>query len=108
MLENLESTKLPADWPTYLSMFGISVLAAFTSIFASKEPISWRNVAASVTSSGFAGMLAGFACQAMALSMPVTYAVVGVAAHMGTPALIALAMRLKVVRDVLGKDEATK
>lgn len=108
MFENLDSTKdqiLHSDWLTYLGVMAVSFWGGVTSYFEKKEPFCWRNMFAHLSSSSFAGLLTFMACEYAHISGPLTGVLCGVAAHMGTPALIALAMKLKIVRDVLGKEE---
>jgi NhaP-type Na+/H+ or K+/H+ antiporter len=108
MLENLEHMKdefLRSDWLTYLGVMGISFWGGIVSYLDKREPFNWRNLTAHISSSSFAGMMTFMACEYAHISGPLTGVLCGVAAHMGTPALIALAMRLKVVRELLGKEE---
>lgn len=91
---------------TYAAVIGISVWGGVTSFLESDKPFSWRRFSAHLTSSSFAGMMTGFACQYANISGTLSFVLVGVAAHMGTPALIKLAMKLKVVRNAL--DENTE
>jgi hypothetical protein len=77
---------------------GISVWGGLVSFFDKKEPFSWIRLIGHLMSSSFAGLMTFFACQYGNLPGPLTGILCGVAAHMGTPALINLAMKLKVVR----------
>lgn len=63
---------------------------------------------AQLVSSSFAGVMVFFACQHAGMSGPLTGVLIGVGSHMGTPALIKLAMKLKVVRDILTDDRIRK
>lgn len=98
---------LLSDWPTYLAIMTISIWGGFVSFFERKrkEEFSWLNFFAHLSSAGFAGMMASLACAYFGISGPLTGAMSGVAAYMGTPALIKLAMKLKVVRDLLEGDK---
>ena len=86
---------------TYLTLTGLSIYAGITSFLETKEPFGWRRFLAHLTSSSFAGMMTGFACQYVNIGGPLQFVIVGAAAHMGTPAVIKLALKLRVVRRFL-------
>lgn len=90
-----------SGWLTYAGVLGISVWGGVTRYLSSEGPFSWKTLAAQLFSSSFAGAMTFLACQYAGISGPLTGVMCGVAAHMGTPAIIALAMRLKVVRNAL-------
>ena len=71
----------------------------------SKTPFSWRDLMANLLSSSFAGVVTFLACQYAHVPGPLTGVLCAVAGHMGTPALIQLSMRLKVVRNFLVTEE---
>jgi hypothetical protein len=92
-------------WITYVSVFAISMWGGIVSYFGKREKFSWRNFFAHLMSSGFAGFLTFWACEASGITGPLLGVLCGVAAHMGTPAIIRLAKRSKFVKDIL---EGTK
>lgn len=93
---------LDSWWFTYLWVVGVSLWGGLVSFFEKKgEPFSWRRLFAHLLSSSFAGMMTFYICQAGSVSGPLTGVFCGVAAHMGTPALL----RMKVVRQFFEKDK---
>lgn len=104
MFENAEtytSKFFHSGWTAYLGVLTISLWGGIVRFLESKQPFSWKNLVAQLTSSSFAGMMTFLGCQYAGIDGPLTGVLCGVAAHMGTPAIIALAMKLKVVRDAL-------
>lgn len=99
-----------SDLLTYLGVIGISLWGGLVNFFEKKgqEPFSWARLIAHLTSSSFAGMMTFLSCTYAHVPGPLIGVLCGVAAHMGTPALIQIAMKLKVVRDVLSTDEVAK
>lgn len=100
-LSSVDASKLFQGWTAYLGVIAISLWGGIVRFLESKEAFSWRNLVAQLSSSSFAGMLTFFACQYANVNGPLTGVLCGVAAHMGTPALIALASKLKVVKNFL-------
>ncbi len=94
-----------SGWLTYAGVLAISLWGGVVSYFNRKGKFSWQTFIAHLSSSSFAGMMTFFACEYAGISGPLTGVCCGVAAHMGTPALIKLAMRLKVVRNLLADDK---
>lgn len=111
MLEQLHTPKstdfMSGGWLTYAGVVGISIWGGVTHYLSTGVPFTWRSLTAQLMSSSFAGMMTFFGCQYAGISGPLTGVLCGVAAHMGTPALIALAMRLKIVRQAL-EDKVVK
>lgn len=91
---------MSSDVYTYIFVIWISVWAGIVSFFESKKTFALLPFLAHISSASFAGMMAFFGCEYAGISGPLTGVVCGVAAHMGTPALIRLAMKLKVVRNI--------
>lgn len=90
-----------SDWFTYLWVLGVSLWGGMVSFFEKDtEPFSWRRLAVRLLSASFAGMMTAYVCQAGGITGPLMGAFAGVAAHMGTPAL----MRLKMVRQFFEKE----
>lgn len=89
---------------TYLGIMVISLWAGLVSYFEKKEAFAWYAFIAHLSSASFAGMMAFFACDYAGVSGPLMGVVCGVSAHMGTPALIKLAMKLKVVKGFFASD----
>lgn len=90
-----------SGWLPYLGVVAISLWGGLVSYFEKKTKFSWLTLFAHLLSSSFAGMMTYFACESAGISGPLTGVVIGVASHMGTPAMIRLAMKLKIVRNVL-------
>lgn len=90
---------------TYAWVLGVSVWGGLTSYFEKKEPFSWLNLIAHLSSSSFAGLMTYFLCQYGGVPGPLTGVFCGVASHLGTPALIKLAMKAKFVRQFFDEDE---
>jgi hypothetical protein len=77
---------------------GVSVWGGLVSYFEKKEKFSFVSFVGHLTSASFAGLMTYLLCQYGGVPGPLTGVCCGVAAYMGTPALVALAMKLKVVR----------
>lgn len=102
MFEQIDTDKvLHSWWLPYLGVLTISFWGGMVRFLESKEAFSWKNLIAQLSSSSFAGMLTFLACQYANINGPLTGVLCGICAHMGTPALIALAMKLKIVRNAL-------
>lgn len=84
---------------TYAWVVGVSIWGGLVSYFEKKEKFAIWNLVGHLASSSFAGLLTFFACHEAGLSGPITGICCGIAAHMGTPALINLAMKLRVVKN---------
>ena len=101
MLEQVKDSILESSWITYLWVASISLWGGLVSYFEIKEPFSFVRLLAHLSSSSFAGLLTFYVCQYGSVPEPLTGALCGVAAHMGTPALL----KLKVIRQFLDKAE---
>jgi len=99
--QSLSQQLMHSDLFTYIGVVAFSCWGGVTRFLQSKDKFSWHNLVAQLTSSSFAGMMAYMACQYTHVSGPLAGGLTGVASYMGTPALIALAMRLKIVKDAL-------
>lgn len=113
MFENLEPAKESATlfnsgWLTYLGVFLISTWGGIVRYLNSGTKFSWATLFAQLASSSFAGLMVYFACLYAGISGPLTGVLIGVGSHMGTPALISLAMRLKAVRNLLSDEKDQK
>jgi hypothetical protein len=104
MFEQLDTKILHSPWAPYAGVMTISFWGGFVRFLESKESFSWRNLIAQLSSSSFAGMMTYLGCQYANINGPLTGVLCGVAAHMGTPAIIALAMKLKVVKNLLSEN----
>lgn len=94
-----------SEWITYLWVFGMSIWGGMVSFFDSKEQFSWVRLAAHLTSSSFAGMMMFYLCQYMHVPEPLTGMACGVAAHMGTSALVKLLMKSKALKSVFESED---
>lgn len=83
---------------TYAWVIGVSIWGGIVSYFDKKEAFNAMRLMAHLSSSSFAGLMTFFACQYGKVPGPLTGVLCGVAAHMGTPALIKLSLKLKLVR----------
>jgi hypothetical protein len=92
---------LDYGWITYLWVVGVSLWGGVVSFFEKKdEPFSGVRLFAHLSSASFAGMMTFYICQYGNVPEPLTGVFCGVAAHMGTPALL----RMKVIRQFLDKE----
>lgn len=112
MIDNVEQHKdslvFHSGWIPYLGVMAISLWGGLVSYFEKRTKFSWMTLFAHLLSSSFAGMMTFFGCEYAGISGPLTGVLCGVAAHMGTPALIRLAMKLKIVREVLAEQTEGK
>ena len=97
-----------SGWLTYLGVLAISTWGGVVSYMNSSTKFSWASLFAQLSSSSFAGLMAYWGCQYSGISGPLTGVLIGVASHMGTPALINLAMRFKPVRNFLSDEGEQK
>lgn len=86
---------------TFLWVFGVSLWGGIVSYFERKEPFSWRRLLVHSCSASFAGMMTYFVCQAGNVPGALTGAICGLAAHMGTPALVSALKRLPLIKNVI-------
>lgn len=100
-----KQTFINSEYITYLWVIGVSLWGGVVSYFEKKEPFSWVNLFAHLSSSSFAGLMTFFLCQYGNVPGPLTGVFCGLAAHMGTPALIKLVKRLKPVKQFIDGDE---
>lgn len=97
----LKEQFIDSGWATYLWVVGVSLWGGLVSFLEKKgEPFSWVRLFAHLLSASFAGMMTYYICLAGGITGPMAGALSGVAAHMGTPALL----RMKVIRQFLDKD----
>lgn len=88
-------------WFTYVWVLAISLWGGAVAFFEKKEPFTWVKLFVALLSSSFAGMMTYYICQAGGIEGPLAGAFSGIAAHMGTPALL----RMKLVRQFFEKEE---
>lgn len=82
---------------TYLWVFGVSLWGGLVSYFEKKEPFNWLHLFAHLSSASFAGLLTYFVCDYGNVPGPLMGVCCGVAAHMGTPALL----RMRIFKRIL-------
>lgn len=92
---------LTSGYLTYVWIIGVSLWGGMVSYFEKKEPFSWLLLLAHLLSASFAGLMTFYLCQYGGVPEPLTGALCGVAAHMGTPALL----KMKVIKQFLVKDK---
>ena len=86
---------------TYIWVIGVSLWGGLVSFSERKEPFSFMKLLAHLTSASFAGLMTFYLCQYGNIPEPLTGVMCGVAAHMGTPALL----RMKIIRQFLNKGD---
>ena len=93
---------------TYLWVVGVSLWGGLVSYFENKTPFSIMTLFAHLTSASFAGVMTYYLCLYGNVPQPLTGVFCGVAAHMGTPALL----KMRIIRQFLDKggikDDDTK
>lgn len=90
---------LTSGYVTYLWVMGVSIWGGLVSYAEKKEPFNLVRLLAHLSSSSFAGLMTFYLCQYGNVPEPLTGVFCGVAAHMGTPALL----KMKIVRQFLEK-----
>lgn len=91
---------------TYLWVAGTTFWGALVSYFDKKEPFKWRNFFAHMSSAAFASLMVALAYQASgAPPGPIMGVLCGIAAHMGTPAIIKLLKKNKSVAAFFGTED---
>ncbi len=113
MFENVDAHKgssfvLHSSVLTYVSVFVISMWGGLVSFFERKEAFSWFQLFAHLMSASFAGFMTALLCEYANIQGPLVGLLAGVAAHMGTPALIRLMKKMKVIREFFGDDKDQK
>lgn len=93
---------------TYLWVAGTTFWGGLVSYFDKKEPFSWRKFFAHLSSSAFASLMVALLCQATGVTGPMMGVLCGVAAHMGTPAIIKLMMKNKSIKAFFDFEEEKK
>ena len=89
-------------WLTYFWVVGVSLWGGIVSFCEKKgEAFSWGKLFAHLSSASFAGLMTFYICQYGNVPEPLIGVFCGIAAHLGTPALL----KLKVVRQFFNKDE---
>lgn len=108
MFEHASESKDPlfsaGGWLTYIGVAAVSLWGGVVSYLSKMETFSWRRFIAHLSSSSFAGFMAYFACEWAGIHGPLLGVICGVAAHMGTPAIIRLAMRSQIIRNLLAEE----
>lgn len=90
---------------TYLWVIAVSFWGGMVSYFDKMKKFSWKNLAMHLSSSSFAGLMTFLLCQSAGITGPLAGVFCGVAAHMGTPALIKLLMRNGTFSKIFGEKE---
>jgi hypothetical protein len=85
----------------YLWVIGLSLWGGVVSYFEKKEKFNWLNFLAHLSSSGFAGLMVFMGCDYAGITGPLQGVLCGFGGYVGTNTLVRLAMRLRVVRNVL-------
>ena len=95
---------ITSGYITHLWVLCVSIWGGLVSYFEKKEPFSWLTLFAHLLSASFAGMMTYYICESSGVSGSLTGVFCGVAAHMGTPALL----KMKVIRQFLNRDDEGK
>lgn len=89
---------------TYLWVIGVSLWGGLVSYFEKKDPFSLMTLIAHLSSASFAGVMTYYLCVFGGVPEPLTGVFCGVAAHMGTPALL----KMKIIRQFMEKGGMTE
>ena len=103
-MDKPDSGILNSDWLTYAMLAVTTVWGGLVSYFNKVKKHSWRRLFTHLSSSAFAGMLMSLLCQTAGFPVALTGALSGIAAYMGTPALVEFLMRSKYVKKFLGEE----
>lgn len=93
---------------TYLWVAGTTFWGGVVSYFDKNEPFKWRNFIAHLSSAAFASFMVALLCQASNITGPLMGVLCGIAAHMGTPAIIKLLKKNKSVAAFFGTPDEEK
>lgn len=96
---------LTGEVATYLWVLGATFWGGVVSYFDKGEPFKFRKLFAHMSSAAFASLMVALLCQATGVTGPIMGVLCGVAAHMGTPALIKLLMRHKAIKAFFDVEE---
>lgn len=97
-----------SEYATYLAVGIATVWGGLVSYYDKMTKFSWKKLAAHMLSAGFAGFIVGLLCYGAGINGPLAGAFSGVAAHMGTPALIKLLMKNPTFKKFFGEAEEGK
>jgi hypothetical protein len=87
-----------SETATYLWVAALSLWGGIVSYFDKMQVFSWVRLFAHLMSSSFAGMMTFMLCQSANIHGPMAGVLCGVAAHMGTTALIRLLMKNPTIK----------
>ena len=93
-----------SEYVTYVWMFLVSIFGGSVSYFDKHSTIRFLRFFTHLTSSAFAGLMTGMLCQYSGVNGDLKYVACGIAAHMGTPAVIALLKKNKLLRGIFEQD----
>jgi hypothetical protein len=96
-----------SDVVAYMYVVGLSLWGGAVSYFTNKKKFTWSGLMIHLLSASFAGVMTGFVLSHFGITGPLQNAIVGVAGFHGTQAMVKLAMKLKIVRDIFedGKEQ---
>lgn len=95
-----------SEYATYLTVAIATIWGGLVSYYDKMTTFSWKHLLAHLSSSSFAGFITALLCQSAGIDGPLVGVFAGVAAHMGTPALIKLMMKNPTVKRFFGEDGA--
>lgn len=95
-----KETLLSSTTIVYAWVLGVSLWGGLVSFLEKEAPFSWAKLFAHLVSSSFAGLMTYYICQTGSVPEPLTGVFCGIAAHMGTPALL----KMKVIRQFLDRE----
>lgn len=90
---------------TFVYITAISIWGGIVSYFEKHTKFVFVKFMVHLSSAAFAGLMTGLFCDYMHVDGPLQYISCGIAAHMGTPAVISLLMMNRHIKAIFGKDE---
>lgn len=94
-----------SDVIAYMYVVGLSVWGGAVSYFTKKQKFTWAGLMIHLLSASFAGMMTALGLDHFDITGPLQGAICGVAGYHGTQAMVKLAMKLKIVRQLFEDDK---
>lgn len=93
-----------SEYATYVTVGIATIWGGLVSYYDKMTTFSWKKLTVHMLSAGFAGFIVALIAQAGGLGVPAVGALAGIAAHMGTPAILKLLMKNPTVSKFLGEE----
>jgi hypothetical protein len=93
-----------SEYAAYVTVAVATFWGGLVSYYDKMTTFSWKKLAIHMMSSSFAGLVVAMLAQAAGLSVPLVGALAGLAAHMGTPAVVNLLMKNPTVSKFFGEE----